>query len=93
MSGLSFQFFLSCSLFCDQVKVLALKLAELMEFLRNREAESDQLQCEIQDTFKELNKLETPLRPKHTHVQHTKELKDLGLHSRDYNITHKYTNT
>ena len=56
----------SCSLFCDQVKVLALKLAELMEFLRNREAESDQLQCEIQDTFKELNKLENNIMAIHT---------------------------
>ena len=52
----------------EQVKVLALKLAELMEFLRNREAESDKLQNEIQDTFKELNKSEEYIiiRPKHT---------------------------
>lgn len=36
---------------------MALKLAEINAFLQRRQAEDEHLQQEIQDTFKEINKL------------------------------------
>ena len=36
---------------------MALKLAEMNAFLQRRQAEDEHLQQEIQDTFKEINKL------------------------------------
>ena len=40
-----------------QVKAMAFKLAEMNTFLNKRLAEDDSVQQQIQDTFKELNKL------------------------------------
>ena len=39
-----------------QVKVFALKLAEMTAFLQRRQAEDELIQQEIQEAFKELNK-------------------------------------
>ena len=40
---------------------MALKLAEMNAFLQRRQAEDEHLQQEIQDTFKEINKLVKPI--------------------------------